>query len=296
MIINYNIKILLYSIMAIVSQIARSQNNDINIYVTKTKLYKPFDKAYKIFELSLKVKDLKIDANHLVQIKNSVKAVTDTGKELEQIPIFMDDDFINTNNLKIAFKKTPEQSKSIDLLQGTIAYFQVSEKNNSLFTINDILHKYHINLLKRSPLKLKLVLINETHFLNLRWKNLKAYAKTLQDLKEKEKIGDSIDDFFKQLFSEAPLLDQPFEDYYKENLVFYIEDKENLFFDIQIVNNQAERVDTGYSIIPSDHKLIVSLKKGVKSLDKNLTVKIKLKTPASIRELKFMVTDIKLNY
>jgi len=288
-------KIIVFFIAIFVSQIACSQNNDVNICVAKTKFYKPFDKAYKILKLSLKVKELKIDANHLVRIENSVKAVTDTGKELEQVPVFMSDDFTQTNNLKIAFKKPPEQIKSIDLLQGTIAYFQVSKKKNSLFTENDILHKYHINLYQKSSLSLKLVLINEAQFFKLRWTNEDAYNKTLQHLKDKEKIGDTLNYFFKQFFAEVPLLGENFEDYYKNTLVFYIEDDDDLFFDVQLFNNQKERVDLGYEIVPKNHRLTIRLKEGYKSFDKKLKLKIKLKTPASIRELKFTVTNILLN-
>ena len=138
------------------------------------------------------------------------------------------------------------------------------------------------------------MLINEAQFFKLRWTNQDEYNKILQHLKDKEKIGDAINYFFKQFFTEVPLLDENFEDYYKDALVFYIEDDKDLFFDVQLFNNQGERVDLGYEINPNDHKLTIYLKEGYKSLDENLNLKIKLKTAAAIRELKFAVTDILL--
>ena len=288
-------KIIVSCIVIFITQITLAQHKKIKVNVTKAVVVKRFDKTYKSIRLSIKVKDLKIDANNMLRLKKITDAVTDNGKKLEHEAVFLGDDFTQTNNLKIEFKKPSKQIKSITALQGVIEYFQITKKNNSLITEDDILHKYHINLFQKSSLPIKLILINEAQFFKLRWTNEKEYNKTLQHLKDNEKIGNTINYFFKQFFAEVPLLGENFEDSYKDVLVFYIEDDNDLFFDAQLFNNQGERVDLGYEITPNDHKLTIRLKEGYKSLDKNLKLKIKLKTPTSIRELKFAVTDVLLN-
>ena len=288
-------KIIAFCIAIFIIQITLAQHKEIKVNVTKAAVVKRFDKTYKSIRLSINIKDLKIDANNLIRLKKITKAVSDSGEKLEHETLFLGDDFTQTNNLKIEFKKPSKQIKSITALQGVIEYFQITKKNNSLITEDDILHKYHINLFQKSSLPLKLVLINEAQFFKLRWTKQDEYNKTLQRLKDKEKIGDTINYFFKQFFAEVPLLGENFEDYYKDVLVFYIEDDKDLFFDAQLFNNQGERVDLGYEINPNDHKLTIRLKEGYKSLDKNLKLKIKLKTVASIRELKFAITDILIN-
>lgn len=229
------------------------------------------------------VDNLKIDADHLIQIKESILIMDNTGTALTPFKNYPYGGYFQRDKeLSIGFKAPRRDVTEIEKIEGTLEYFTISEENKSKVILPNFINHTNENLLAGSP-PLKLILINYNEMKKVYGTD--DYYPEIKRIQQEVGIGKTIEEtdvFFSDLF------------YFQNNnpdleLNFYIEDPDKIIHKLTVYNSNGKKMSNTYSNSGNRYRISLS-----EEPLPDWKLEIHIKTKAAIKEIPFQFNNIKL--
>lgn len=229
------------------------------------------------------IDSLELDTEHLVQVKDSIIIIDNTGTALKEFRNYPYGGYFQRDKeLRIAFEAPRRDVTSIEKIEGVLEYFTISEEYKSKVVLPNFISQTNKNLLVDSP-PLKLILINY----NAVKKVIETddYYPEIKRLHKEVGIGKTVEEadaFFNSMFylhNDNPELD----------LNFYIEDPDQIIHKLTVYNGEGKPMNTNYSNSGNRYRIGLS-----EEPLPDWKLEIHIKTEAAIKEIPFQFQNIKL--
>jgi len=229
------------------------------------------------------IDSLELDADHLVQVKDSILAVDNTGRVLEHFRGYPYGGYFQEDKeLSIGFKAPRRDVTEIEKLEGILEYFTISEKLKSKVILHDFINHTNENLLAVLP-PLKLILINYNEIKKVY--GTEDYYPEIKRIHQEVGIGKTMEEtdvFFSDMF------------YFQNNnpeleLNFYIEDPDKIIHKITVYNGDGKPMSSNYSNSGNRYRIGLS-----KEPLPDWKLEIHVKTKAALKEIPFHFSNIKM--
>src|SRR5690606_4728173 len=208
-------KIVLFAIAFLVSGFVWSQNFNLFLqsidedrYSGESRIMYHTDSSSTI-TLTAMVNGIRLDENHLIKLKE-VKAVDDRSNSLAFISsnLYYDTRYQDDKNLEIKLEAPARNATKIDV-QGSLLYFNPTEKNKGKVIIRDILSRPGKNLLAGIYPNSELVYIDTDELINLKAKMEKLLDSEVE--KRKKQVGEISEEEKRQITYTRQLFNDMFD-------------------------------------------------------------------------------------
>ncbi|WP_147305516.1 hypothetical protein [Alkalilimnicola ehrlichii] len=161
----------------------------------------------------------------------------------------------------------------------------------SMIACSDASDKRHTDLLKGEHPKVKILLVDENYFFDLRWSDEEKFEEKLAEIKAREGLADDIDFFFRQFFARIPFYGETWREFFADRLVFYVEGSRHiaLLGFSAVIDEQGRKIDTGHQLLPSNHTLEIRLSQKKSEIEGDLRVMFLETTAEYPRVLEFTI-------
>lgn len=264
------------------SQIAFSQDARLLVKGIEEKRY--VDERLGQLRLFTTIADLKVDASHLVKIKEITHALDDNGNSLK--PLENSDSEVGYNEsgeIAITLGLPSRKASKLAKVEGVLQYFTLSEEKKSKVVIDDFINRRNENLLADFHPDVKLILIEADRIWTLEKSSEDEYHAELERLHNKVGIGKSMEEakrfFNNMLWGFAPT----------KGLYFYLEETIDELYKIDVYNGEGKKINSSYSYGGNMYKLGFEEEPG-----SDWKLEIIVENKDSVEELKFRLENIDL--
>ncbi|PAU76067.1 hypothetical protein [Halomonas salipaludis] len=134
--------------------------------------------------------------------------------------------------------------------------------------------KLHTDLLEGSDPEIKIILVDENYFFDLRWSDEDKFNEVVAELKEREGLSDDMDFFFSQFFASIPFYGEAWSEHFADRLLFYVEGSRHisLMHFSAVIDEQGRRINVGHQQLPSNHTLEIHLLQDKSQIEGDLRV------------------------
>ncbi|MCC5812674.1 MAG: hypothetical protein JJU06_20125 [Ectothiorhodospiraceae bacterium] len=121
--------------------------------------------------------------------------------------------------------------------------------------------RLHTDLLEGGDPEIKIILVDENYFFDLRWSDEEKFNEIVAEIKEREGLSDDMDFFFSQFFAAIPFYGEAWREHYADKLLFYVEGSRHisLVHFNAVIDEQGRRINTGFQQRPGNHTLEIRL-------------------------------------
>lgn len=229
------------------------------------------------------IENLKLDAEHLIKIKDSIVILDNSGTKLNVFSNYPSGGYFQRDNeISIGFEAPRRDVTAIDKIEGILEYFTISEKLKSKLILPNFINQTHKNLLS-DVASLKLILINYNSVKKVY--DTDNYYPLIKRLHGEVGIGKTLEEadvFFSNMF------------YFQNNnpnleLNFYFEDPKEIIHKILVYNSEGKQMSTNYSNSGNRYRIGLS-----EEPLPDWKLEIQLKTNQALKEIPFQFQNIKL--
>lgn len=288
-------KIVLFAMAFLVSGFVWSQNFNLFLqsidedrYSGESRIMYHTDSSSTI-TLTAMVNGIRLDENHLIKLKE-VKAVDDRSNSLAFISsnLYYDTRYQDDKNLEIKLEAPSRNATKIDV-QGSLLYFNPTEKNKGKVIIRDILSRPGKNLLAGIYPNSELVYIDTDELINLKAKMEKLLDSEVE--KRKKQVGEISEEEKRQITYTRQLFNDMFD--VSNNRFGYtitFQSNENIkdtYYSFMICNAEGKSISSGYSSADNLYQFHL-----IEPLAQGCYIQILKELDAATTELKFDLTNI----
>lgn len=256
---------------------------DVSLKILQVNEQRHTSDAKNVMNIIVAIDSLELDTEHLIQVKDSIIIVDNTGTELKEFRNYPYGGYFQRDKeLRIGFEAPRRDVTAIEKIEGILEYFTISEEYKSKVVLPNFINQTNKNLLAdTSPLKLILINYNAVKKVI----GTDDYYPEIKRLHKEVGIGKTVEEadaFFNSMFylhNDNPELD----------LNFYIEDSDKIIHKITVYNGDGKQMSTSYSNSGNRYRIGLS-----EEPLPDWKLEIHIKTEAAIKEIPFQFQNIKL--
>lgn len=270
---------LILLIICLSGQIAFSQ--DVRVLVNGIEEKRYIDDRQGQLRLLTTIADLKLDASHLVKIKEITHAVDDKGTSLKALN--GPGSYGASPEVAITLRLPARQASELKKVEGVLQYFTLSEEKKSKLVIRDFINRKNENLLAGFHPNVKLILIDTSSSRNLEKLNPDDYHAEMERFHNEVGIGKSLEEaqsFFRYMLWEFTPL---------KGLYLYLEDRHDELYKINVYDGAGRKVNSSYSYGGNMYQLGFEEKP-----TPDWTLEVLVENEEVIKELKFSLENVDL--
>lgn len=259
-------------------------SQDVRLLVNGVEEQRYIDDRQGQLRLLTMIADLKVDAGHLVKIKEITHAVDDKGTSLKRLdgPYF-EGAYNDSPKIAITLGRPRRQASKLKKVEGVLRYFTLSREKKSKVVIHDFINRRNENLLAGFHPNVKLMLTEAGSISELAKSNPDDYTVEIERLHKEVGIGKSIaeaESFFRYMLWE---FEPP------KGLYFYLEDTHDELYKINVYDGEGEKINPSYSYGGNMYKLGFEEKPSP-----DWTLEILVENEDVIKDLKFSLENVDL--
>ena len=239
--------------------------------------------------LTAMVNGITLDQNHLIKVKE-VKAVDNKSNSLALISsnFYYDNRYQDDKKLEIKLEAPARNATKIDM-QGSLLYFNPTEKNKGKVIIHDILNRPGENLLKNIYPNAELVYTDTDELINLKAEMEKLINSEIE--KRKKEVGEISEEEQREIEYTRQLFNDMFD--LSDNRFAYtitFQSNENIkdaYFSFAIFNAEGKSISSGYSSVNNLYQYHLS-----EPTTEGCYIQLIKEVDSAVKELKFDLKNI----
>lgn len=262
---------------------------DVNLTVSELEERRFLSSSKNYIELTVEINGMVVNEQKQVKLNGITKAVDDLGNTLEVQNSYFGDKYEDDGKITIKLDAPLRKATKIAALEGTISYFEASEKMGSKIAVDNIMSKRNKNLLKGYSDAVTFTMIDQKELAKLKEKDKAEFDKKMQELKDEGVFGEvaaEVVDAFGGLIEGFANMGSSFVDADK-SLTFYAVDKDNLIIDVMIYNGEGKKMNSGFSRMNSIHTFFLREKPQA-----DWKIDILFENPKATKKLNFSLNNI----
>ncbi|WP_417361543.1 hypothetical protein [Galbibacter sp.] len=264
------------------------QSIDEDRYYGKSRIMYHTDSISTI-TLTAMVNGITLDKNHLIKVKE-IKAVDNKSNSLVLISsnFYYDNRYQDDKKLEIKLEAPARNATKIDM-QGSLLYFNPTEKNKGMVIIRDVLSRPGKNLLENIYPDSEFVYIDTDELINLKAEMEKLIDSEVE--KRKIEVGEISEEEQREIEYTRQLFNDMFD--LSDNRFAYtitFQSNKNIkdaYFSFAIFNAEGKSISSGYSSVDNLYQFHL-----VEPPTKGCYIQIITEVDTAIKELKFNLKNI----